>query len=170
MTESGELQSRRAFIKFGAIGASGIFVPAPLALFANQTMSRGPALPADLVKEFVIKAHGDLKRTQEMLEEHPGLLNASWDWGDGDFEMGIEGAGHVGSKEIARFLISKGARMTIFVATMLGNLEIVKPMLMAFPEMIHAKGPHGLTFVHHAKKGGEEALPVLEYLKSLGAS
>lgn len=28
MTESRELQSRRAFIKFGAIGASGIFVPA----------------------------------------------------------------------------------------------------------------------------------------------
>jgi hypothetical protein len=55
MTESRELQSRRAFLKFGAIGASGIFVPAP-ALFANQTMSRGPALPADLVKEFVIKA------------------------------------------------------------------------------------------------------------------
>ena len=170
MTESGELHSRRVFIKFGVISASGILVPATLSLFANQTMSRGPALPTDLVKEFVIKAHGDLKRTQEMLEEHPGLLNASWDWGDGDFEMGIEGAGHVGSKEIARFLISKGARMTIFVATMLGNLEIVKPMLMAFPEMIHAKGPHGLTFVHHAKKGGEEALPVLEYLKSLGAS
>ena len=163
-------QTRRAFLKLGVLSSAGILLPTLITHAQSQMKSRGPALPTDLVKEFVVKAHGDLKRTQEMLEEQPGLLNASWDWGGGDFEMGIEGAGHVGSKDIAKFLISKGARMTIFVAVMLGRLDIVKPILTAFPEMINAKGPHGLTFLHHAKKGGDEALPVLEYLQSLGAS
>ena len=163
-------QNRREFLKLSAFGSAGIFIPTGSLLAQDPVKPKPPSLPSDLVKEFVIKAHGDLKRTQEMLAEQPGLLNASWDWGGGDFEMGIEGAGHVGNKDIAKYLISKGARMTVFVATMLGRLDIVKPILTAFPEMIHGKGPHGLTFLHHAKKGGDEALPVLEYLQSLGAS
>lgn len=163
-------QNRREFLKLSALGSTGILLPAGFLPGQDPVKPKPPSLPSDLVKEFVIKAHGDLKRTQEMLAEQPGLLNASWDWGGGDFEMGIEGAGHVGNKDIAKFLISKGARMTIFVATMLGRLEIVKPILTAFPEMVQSKGPHGLTFLHHAKKGGDEALPVLEYLQSLGAS
>ena len=161
-------QTRRTFLRLSAFGSAGILLP--VSFVSTQTITRGPALAPDLVKEFVVSAHGNLKRTREMLEEQPGLLNASWDWGDGDFEMGIEGAGHVGSKEIAKYLISQGARMTIFVAVMLGELEIVKMMLAAYPDMIHGKGPHGLTFLHHAKKGGDEALPVLEYLQSMGAS
>lgn len=167
MKKAFNTRSRRDFIRAGLVGSAGLIVSGSLA--AQIQGNRGPALPADLVKEFVIAAHGNIKRTRELLAEQPGLLNASWDWGDGDFEMGIEGAGHVGNKEIANFLIGKGARLTIFVATMLGRLDIIKPILTAYPEMIHAKGPHGLTFLHHAGKGGEEALPVLEYLKSVGA-
>lgn len=159
-------RSRRWFLKMSTAGSAGLLVPM---LQPPQRPERPPSLEPDLVKEFVIKAHGDLGRTKAMLEEEPGLLNASWDWGGGDFEMAIEGAGHTGNKEIARYLISKGARMTVFVATMLGRLDIVKPVLTAFPDMIHAKGPHGLTFLHHAKKGGEEAAGVHEFLRSLGA-
>ena len=48
-------------------------------------------------------------------------------------------------------------------------LEIVKPMLTAFPTAINALGPHGFTLLHHAEKGGDEALEVKEYLVSLGA-
>jgi len=76
----------------------------------------------------------------------------------------------MGRKDIAEFLINKGCRMDIFVATMLGKLDVVKAMLTAYPELIKSKGPHGLTFLHHAKKGGEEAAPVLKYPESLGAS
>jgi len=118
----------------------------------------------------VIKGHGDFTRTEELLNEHPGLLNVSWDWGGGDYEMAVEGAGHVGNREIAEFLLARGARVTLFVAAMLGRIEIVKPMLTAFPKQIQAKGPHGLGLVHHAKRGGEQAKEVLEYLQSVGAS
>jgi hypothetical protein len=135
---------------------------------AQQT--KPPALAPDLVKEFVIAGHGNLDRVKELLGQQPGLLNATWDWGGGDFETALGGAGHMGRKDIADYLIKQGSRMDIFVATMLGRLDIVKAMLAAYPELIHSKGPHGLTFLHHAKKGGEEALPMLQYLEALGAS
>jgi len=63
-----------------------------------------------------------MEAVKKLLEETPGLLNASWDWGGGDFETAMGGAGHMGRADIAEYLINKGARMDIFVATMLGKL------------------------------------------------
>ena len=40
-------------------------------------------------------AHGDLQRSKELLELQPGLLNAAWDWGGGDFETALGGASHM---------------------------------------------------------------------------
>ena len=119
-----------------------------------------------MVKEFVIAGHGNLEKTTQMLEKEPLLLHVSWDWGDGDFEEAIEGAAHVGNRDIALFLIEKGARMNLFTAAMLGKLEIVQPMIEAFPNLLHSKGPHGLSLMHHAEKGGEQASDVLRYIKS----
>ena len=96
------------------------------------SQEKKPPLGTDLVKEFVIAGHGNLEKTKQMLEVTPSLLNASYDWGNGDFEEAIEGAGHVGHREIALYLISNGARFTIFVAAMLGRLDIVKPAIEAY--------------------------------------
>ena len=38
--------------------------------------------------------------------------------------MGIGGAGHMGNREIAEFLIGQGARFDIFVAAMLGRIDV----------------------------------------------
>jgi hypothetical protein len=59
----------------------------------------------------------------------------------------------MGNKDIANFLLSKGARMNIFCAAMLGRLDVVKAILSAFPELKTSKGPHGLQLLHHATKG-----------------
>ena len=88
---------------------------------------------------------------------------------DEDFETALEAAGHVGNKEIARFLLEHGARMNIFCAAMLGQLDLVKAILTAFPDLKESKGPHGLQLIHHAKKGGDDAKAVLDYLTSIGA-
>jgi hypothetical protein len=162
--------TRRKFLGLSTAGAAGILLGPKPALEQTAQQSKPPALAPDLVKEFVIVGHGNLDRVKELLAQESGLLNATWDWGGGDFETALGGAGHMGRKDIAEFLIKQGGRMDIFVATMLGRLDIVKTMLAAYPELIHSKGPHGLTFLHHAKKGGEEALPVLKYLEALGAS
>lgn len=135
---------------------------------APPVSKRPDPLPPTLVREFVGKAHGDLAATKSLLVETPGLLNATWDWGAGDFEMGIGGAGHMGNREIAEFLIGQGGRMDIFVAAMLGKLDIVKAMLAAYPGLLHSKGPHGITLMTHAKKGGAPAEPVVAFLDAQG--
>ena len=160
--------SRKNFLTMSVLGSTTI-------LFNtrghSQTTLKQKAEPLDkeLVKEFVIKGHGDLPRVIELLGKEPGLLNASWDWGGGDFETAIEGAGHMGNKEIANYLLQQGARMNIFCAAMLGRLDVVKSTLTSYPDLKFSKGPHGLQVLHHAKKGGDGSLAVLEYLQSIGA-
>ena len=129
-------------------------------------MDTKPALEAKRVQEFVSVAHSDLNRVKELLAQEPALVNATWDWGGGDFETALGAAGHMGRKDIAGFLLANGARIDIFVAAMLGKLEIVKAALTAYPEAINTPGPHGIPLIAHAKAGGEEAKAVLEFLES----
>jgi hypothetical protein len=131
-------------------------------------MERPPAIAPELVSEFVRKAHSDLNRVKELVAQEPKLVNASWDWGGGDFESGLGAAAHTGRREIAEFLLDNGARMDIFAAAMLGHLDVVKAAITACPQARHAPGAHGIPLLAHAKMGGEPALPVLEYLQSLG--
>lgn len=130
--------------------------------------AKPPQLPGELVKEFVRVGHNNLPEVQRMLAEQPGLLNACWDVGGGDFETALEGAGHVGDREIAEYLIGQGARANIFVLTMLGHTAIVKGLLAAYPDLLRSKGPHGLTLLHHAQRGGEPAAELLEHISMLG--
>lgn len=130
-------------------------------------MDKKPALKSELVGEFVAKAHADLDRVKEMLMQEPALVNATWDWGGGDFETALGAAGHMGRRDIANLLLENGARLDIFVAAMLGNLEIVKAALKAHPESLKIPGPHGIPLIAHAKAGGEESRAVLDFLSSL---
>jgi len=142
---------------------------ASLAFAEQATAEQGP-IAGDLVKEFVIAGHGHLPKVKEMLGQQPNLLNASWDWGNGDYETAIEGAGHVGNREVAEYLLGQGARINIFAAAMLGKIDMVKSTLTAFPDLKTSKGPHGLMLIHHATKGGDQAKEVLSYLKEIGAT
>ena len=130
-------------------------------------METKPALESTLVNEFVAKAHGDLNRVTELLTQEPALVNATWDWGGGDFETALGAASHMGNKAIANFLLENGARIDIFAAAMLGKLEIVKAALLAYPDAIDIPGPHGIPLLDHAEVGGEDAKAVVEYLNSL---
>ncbi|MFN0103968.1 MAG: ankyrin repeat domain-containing protein [Bryobacteraceae bacterium] len=144
---------------------------APVSLIIGQErkeLDKGPPLESALVKEFVGAAHGKLDKTREMLGAQPALLNATWDWGGGDFETGLGGASHMGNREIAEFLIGKGARADIFAAAMLGQIDIVKAFVKAFPGIERSLGPHKIPLLVHAKKGGTQSLAVVEYLQSLG--
>jgi len=133
----------------------------------EKIMDKKSALEATLVNEFVGNAHADLDRVKELLAQEPALVNAVWDWGGGDFESALGAAAHMGRKDIANFLLDHGARLDLFAAAMLGNLEIVKAALDAFPDAINTPGPHGIPLIKHAEIGGEDAKPVLEYLNSI---
>jgi hypothetical protein len=131
---------------------------------------RPPALPADLVKQFVGAAHGDLDATRKMLEAEPGLLRATWDWGGGDFETALGGAAHMGRRDIATFLLERGAPLDLFAAAMLGELSIVKAALETRPSLARVPGPHRIPLAVHAKAGGPAAAAVLDYVTSVLAS
>ena len=130
-----------------------------------------PKLPLDkaLVQKFVGTSHRDMNESLAILEQYPTILNAAHDWGNGDFETALGAASHVGYKELVLALIEKGAQANIFTACLFGRMEIVKPFIDAYPKILHARGPHGFTLLHHAIRGGEEALEVKKYLESLGA-
>lgn len=158
--------NRKKFLQNFSVGAGGLLLM-PSAIIAQTTPKPDP-LPAEKVKEFVGAGHNDLVKVKKLLEEFPGILYATWDWGGGDFETALEGAGHVGTKDVANFLIGQGARTNLFVLTMLGKTQIVKAYLDTYPEYLNAKGPHGFTLLHHAQKGGEDAKELLDYLQSKG--
>lgn len=130
-------------------------------------MEKKPALEASLVQEFVVNAHGDLDRVKELLAEVPSLVNSAWDWGAGDWETGLGAAAHMGRRDIALYLLEHGARLNLFAAAMLGHLDIVRATLDTYPEALNILGPHGIPLIAHAQAGGNEALQVYEYLKSL---
>jgi hypothetical protein len=159
--------SRRTLLVGAAATAAALIVPAMAKQIQQPVGVKPPALSLDLVKEFVIAGHVDLDKVKQMLGNERGLLNATWDWGGGDFEMAIGGAGHMGRRDIALYLVGEGCRMDIFVAAMLGELEVVKTTLAQFPNLLSSHGPHGIPLMAHARAGGEQAKAVLEYLQSL---
>jgi hypothetical protein len=142
--------------------------PSPPATAKPPKKDKGPPLEDALVKEFVGAAHGNLDKVKQMLAQKPTLINATWDWGGGDWETALGGAGHMGRRDIAEYLLANGARLDVFVAAMLGKLEIVKAAVIAFPDTPKIKGPHGIPLIRHAEAGGEQAVAVKVYLETLG--
>jgi hypothetical protein len=123
-------------------------------------------LDSGLVREFVANAHADLEAVRSTLAGHPTVVNAAWDWGGGDWETGLGAAAHMGRRDIAELLLGHGARIDVFAAAMLGEVEIVRAILTARPELRDARGPHTIPLRAHAEAGGEQARAVLELLDS----
>jgi len=170
--------SRRGFV--GAIPGLGLAAGAILGQSPTPALAADPAAPdagpypgfprqdQKVVQELVTVSHFNEARVRELVELKPQLVNAWWDWGFGDWESPLGASSHVGNRGIAEFLLSKGARIDIFAAAMLGMTDVVKAFVAATPDVLRAHGPHGFTLFHHAKAGGEKAKATLEYVQSLG--
>jgi len=181
------IHSRRRFIRI--VPAFGAFVLPGFAALAQDLggaprervwpapRARGgpmddpfPSHHPAIVKEMVSVSHGNVARVRELLQQHPELAKASWDWGFGDWETALGAASHVGNRTIAELLIERGAPPTHFSAAMLGQLDVLKTFVAATPGLQRMRGPHGLTLMVHARKGGAPAAPVVAYLESLGGA
>ncbi|HZW05546.1 MAG TPA: hypothetical protein VFF65_00365 [Phycisphaerales bacterium] len=121
-----------------------------------------------LVRGLVGAAHRDEARVRDLIDAHPALVNAAWDWGFGDWETPLGAAAHTGRRNIAELLISRGARVDLFAAAMLGWTDTVKAATAASPGVQRALGPHGLTLLHHARAGEAAAEGVVAHLEALG--
>ena len=139
-------------------------VPPP----ASKPPPKPPVLPLDKVQSTVGQAHRSLENVMKLVEETPLLANASWDWGGGDFETPLQAAAHTGGHAIAEYLLGKGARLDIYAAAMLGQLDFIKAVHALNPNAHEIPGPHGFTLLHCAKQGGEKAKPVYDWLLAQG--
>ena len=72
--------------------------------------------------------------------------------------------------QIALFLIEKGARIDLFAAAMLGQLDVVKRLVKANPNVARSVGPHGISLLAHATVGGDEAKAVADCLATVEGS
>jgi len=63
----------------------------------------------------------------------------------------------MGRRDIALFLLDRGARIDLFTAAMLGEVEIVRAILTATPAARTSKGAHSIPLIVHAKQGDAQA-------------
>ena len=173
---------RRSCVTLGLAAASQLAAQQSDPKPVRPEPERGVPQDLALVKAFVIAGHADknLERVKEYLSQNPKLVYAAWDWGGGDWETALNGASHIGSREMARVLLSRGARIDSFCAAMLGEREVVAALVRANPSVVGAKGAHGYTLLYHAAISGDVAIaellkPHLEplpgiYTQALGAA
>lgn len=160
--------SRRSFVHAASGLAVFSFVPGQNPPHLDAVPDWLPQQDPAIVREMVSVAHGDLKRVRELVERQPALANAAVDWGYGDWEDALGAAAHTGRREIAEVLLAHGARLSIFAAAMLGQLDVVKAFVAARPGIQRTHGPHGIPLLQHAQAGGAQAELVRAYLESLG--
>jgi uncharacterized protein len=109
-------------------------------------------LTQEEIRNFVLPAHGNLAAVKKMLAENPALLNAMYvEWK----ETALGAASHVGNREIAEYLLSQGAPLTICTAAMLGDTGSVAEFLKADPGQATATGAHDIPVLAHAAYSGK---------------
>ncbi len=102
--------------------------------------------------EFVANAHGNLTRVQALFEAHPEVLDARYaPWN----ESAMEAAAHTGSRDVALFLLDKGAAPTHGALAMLGWSDDLRALLAAQPELVGTPGAHGIPLLFHAALSGD---------------
>jgi len=154
--------NRSDFLKKSlAAGTTALIVPK---VFSQET--ERPIFTSDQIYDFVAAAHNDFDKVKAIYQETPLILNCANQIKRGDFETALGGASHMGRKDIANFLVSKGARMDIFSYVFLGFDNFVMKQIELYPALLESPGPHGFTLLHHAKVGGRTEL--MEWLSGKG--
>jgi ankyrin repeat protein len=120
-------------------------------------------LEQSIVEECVGSAHGDLDKVRELVERHPGLVNARAPWN----ETPIEAATQLGRRDIIEYLLGKGAPLDLFTACVLGRGDVVQAELGGDPRLARARGVHDLPVLYFAAIGGQRE--VAELLLAAGA-
>ena len=163
------MKNRREF--FGSTAAIGMLVATPSTAKSRTQDEEKPKkqIESKLVSQFVGKSHGDIETVKSLLKKEPLLVHASWDWGNGDFESGLNAASHVGRRDVADLLLENGARLDVPAAVMLGMTDVVKAMMKHLPQLHSVPGAHGIPLISHAIFGKDKAEEIFQMLLDGGA-
>ena len=118
----------------------------------KQQVSEQEPVSQEIVEPFVMAAHGNFAKVQELYEQHPEALNVPWAKFD---ETALQASSHMGRREIAQYLLSKGAPLNICAAAMMGMQEDVAAFLKQDASLANAKGAHGIPVLFHAAMSGQ---------------
>jgi len=167
--------SRRALLAATPVALGGVLLEGAPTLATRPAWDEGvpdayPTQDPEIVREVVGKSHFDLDRVRALVEPRPELARAAWDWGFGDWETALGAASHTGRREIAEYLVEKGARPDLFTFAMLGHVDVVRALVAAQPGIQRLPGPHGITLLAHAQAGGERARETVAFLERLGGA
>jgi ankyrin repeat protein len=110
-----------------------------------------------VVDECVGSAHGDLDRVRQLVELHPGIVNARASWN----ETPVEAATQLGRRDIIEYLLDRGAPLDIFTACVLGRADVVADELARDPSLAVARGVHELPPLYFAAIGAQPAIAKL---------
>ncbi len=117
----------------------------------------------EAIRDVVLSAHANFARVKELIERDPELLNVSAPWD----ETPLQAASHMGNRQIAEWLLDRGAPLDVFAAAMLGRSEDVETFLADDPELVSASGVHGMPILFFPAAGG--SVGVAEFLVKHGA-
>jgi len=107
-------------------------------------MSITTAPSQDTIDQFVGNAHGNLAIVKELLGKYPSMINANASW----TETAVQAAAQTGQVEIAKYLVDHGADYDICTAAMLGNLDCLDDFLKEDPNLVYARGAHGIPLLY----------------------
>ena len=124
----------------------------------KQQVREQEPVSQEVVEPFVIAAHGNFAKVQELYEQHPEALNVPWAKFD---ETALQASSHMGRREIAQYLLSKGAPLTICAAAMLGMQAEVAAFLKQDASLANARGAHGIPVLFHAAMSGQTGVAEL---------
>jgi hypothetical protein len=156
--------TRRALVKSSVFGVLSVSVPgifyakkvreiSPDKKETPKIFHRYPSINDEIVAEVVGASHFNFDRVKTLVNRRPELARATWDWAFGDWETALGAASHVGRRDIAAYLMEKGARPDIFTYAMLGSYTAVKAMIEAKPGIQSIPGPHGISLMRHVEAG-----------------
>lgn len=125
---------------------------------SEQQVNAQEMVSQELVEPFVLAAHGNFAKVQELYEQHPEILNIPWAKFD---ETALQASSHMGRREIAQYLLSKGAPLNICAAAMLGMQAEVAAFLKQDSSLANARGAHGIPVLFHAAMSGQTEVAAL---------
>jgi hypothetical protein len=159
------VMDRKSFIKKSTV-LGGLVITTPTMIMAHYGNNHQELYDNGAINEFVSAAHKSLEDTRKIIEAKPLLLNCTSQIAKGDFETAMGGASHMGRRDIADLLVSKGARLDIFSYTFLGYDDFIRKQITEHPNLLNSSGPHGFTLLHHAEVGERKELAA--WLQSKG--
>lgn len=179
--------ARRNLLKHSVLGFLALGTPATFVSGRSQYHSSPisdpdtvfPHIEPEVAESVVGAAHGNFEKLKELVDPRPELARANWEWQFGDWESAIGAASHMGRRDIAFYLMDKGARPTLFTFAMLGAYEVVKSMIDYYPGIQTTAGAHGISLLRHARTGSrmedqmntvekDNLKRLIDYLEALG--